>query len=193
MDREIENIIDEVKAFANDFYNNQGQTHGREHLERTLALSKYLADKEDADEVIIRLGAILHQLHDVNEAKKVIEGKDLDEDTVEKVLECVKYSDIEKINESASLEAKVVYDADKLQVVGPFGLIREIACETGERGNSFREGLENSMSIEEKCFESLQTDTGQQLGEKHHRIMEEFWEKFDEMDEAAFEASQNGR
>lgn len=178
----VENVEERIKESARKFYEEKGQTHGIEHLERSIEIAEFLAEEEDADKEIVRLGAILHQLHDAEEARSLLEDSGLDEEILERVVDCVKFSDIEKVTEAESIESKVVYDADKLQVVGPFGLVREIACESGERGIIFREALENSRSIEEKCFETLQTDTGQRIGRRHHEIMKEFWEKFDEMD-----------
>lgn len=171
-----------VEESVKDFYSAQGQTHGIEHLERTVELAVFLGKKEEADIEVVRLGALLHQLHDQKKAEDILEKTDLEESVIQRIVKCVKYSDLENVENADSVESKVVYDADKLQVIGPFGLIREIACETGERGNNFKEALENSRKIEEKCLETLQTDTGKKIGQKHHEIIDEFWKLFDKMD-----------
>lgn len=174
----------EIKEYAREHYEAQDQTHGIEHLERTLKLAEHIAEKEDADKEIVRLGAMLHQIHDAEEVREFLEKIEVEKEKVEKIVHCVSCSNIENIGEAETIEAKVVYDADKLQVVGAFGVIREIACDTGERGKTFREAVQHTREIEEKCFETIQTETGKDIAEKHHNLLEEFWQKFGEMDKA---------
>lgn len=174
----------EIKEYAREHYEAQDQTHGIEHLERTLKLAEHIAEKEDADKEIVRLGAMLHQIHDADEVKEFLEKTEVEQEKVEKIVHCVYCSDIENIEEAETIEAKVVYDADKLQVVGAFGIIREIACDTGERGKTFREAVKHTREIEQKCFETIQTETGEEIAESHHSPLDEFWQKFDEMDKA---------
>ena len=175
-----------IEEYAKAHYEDQDQTHGIEHLERTLKLAEHIAEIEDADKEIVRLGAILHQIHDSGQVKDFLEDLEIKSDTVEQIVHCVYCSDIENIDEAESLEAKVVYDADKLQVVGAFGVIREIACDIGERGKLFREAVQHSREIEQDCFETIQTETGRKIAEIHHDLLDEFWRKFDKMDKADF-------
>ncbi|MFB6145393.1 MAG: HD domain-containing protein, partial [Candidatus Nanohaloarchaea archaeon] len=172
---------EDIEEFARSHYEKQDQTHGIEHLERTVKLAEKIAEKEVADKEIVILGAQLHQLHDAEKVESFLQTLELEESNVEQVTECVRYSDIDNVDSTASIEAKVVYDADKLQVVGPFGVIREIACDTGERGKSFREALEHTRRIEKECFETLQTETGKEIGRDHHELLEDFWNKLEEM------------
>lgn len=143
-----------IERFARDYYKSQDQTHGVEHLERTLKLAEHIAEKEDADKEIVRLGAMLHQIHDADKVNQFLEKIEVKEETAEKIVHCIYCSDIENIEEAETVEAKVVYDADKLQVVGAFGVIREIACDTGEREKTFREAVQHTREIEQKCFET---------------------------------------
>lgn len=175
-----------IESYAKDHYESLDQTHGIEHLKRTLKLAEYIAGKEGADKEIVRFGAMLHQIHDAEEVQEFLEKIKVDQKETEKIVRCVYCSDIENIEDAESVEAKVVYDADKLQVVGPFGLVREIACDTGERGKSFREAVQHTREIEQRCFETIQTETGKKLAQTHRRMLEEFWQKFDEMDNADF-------
>ena len=177
----------ELEKEMRDYYREQGQTHGIEHLDRTLKIGDYIAEKEGGDQEIVRWGCMLHQLHDPEKAEKLLKEHGFGAEKIERILHCVRCSDIDKVDKAETIEAKTVYDADKLQVVGPFGLIREIACDTGERGKRFREALQDSRRIEEKCYSTLQTETGRKIGEIHHEMMEELWEKFDAMDEAWFD------
>ncbi len=178
-----EGKLEEIEEFARNHYIQLDETHGIEHMERTIELAEYLAEKEGADREVVRLGASLHQIHDAGEVREFLESTGIDEDLVEELAHCVRCSELENIDEAETVEAKVVFDADKLQVVGPFGIMREIACDVGAREKGFRESLEHTREIEEKCFEKLQTETGRRIGRKHHEELDSFWKLFDEMDD----------
>lgn len=186
-----DNMIDnskrkKIRDFAEEHYRILDDTHGLEHLERTLELAEYLAEKEGADKEIVKIGAMLHQIHDSGKVSKFLVDLGVEKELIGKIVHCVYCSDLENVEDAETIEAKVVYDADKLQVVGPFGIIREIACDVSARDKGFREAIEHTREIEEKCFETLQTETGKEIGRKHRRKLETFWDLFEEMDNANF-------
>jgi hypothetical protein len=90
---------------------------------------------------------------------------------------------MKNIHKAKTIEAKVVYDADKLQVVGPFGIIREICCDmVRPRSMKFREALNHTRMIEQKCFKTLQTKTARKLAKYPHAYVVKFWKILDKWD-----------
>jgi len=81
-----------------------------------------------------------------------------------------------------SLEAKVVWDADKLQVFGPFGVIREISCDMGPRKKIFREALKHTRWITGKIYSFLQTKSAKKLAKEPYKLILKFWKIFDKWD-----------
>lgn len=176
-----------TRKFAYDYYKTLDATHGIEHLERTLKLAAYLAEKEEADKLIVKYGAMLHQFHDADTVEKFLNRIKVDKGLAGKVAHCVRCSDMRNARKAKTIEAKVVYDADKLQVVGPFGIMREISCDMApQRGMGFREALEHTRAIERKCFETLQTRTAKRMAEQPHNYVVRFWEILDMWDKAKF-------
>ena len=173
-----------VVARAADAYPDEDETHGIEHLDRTLALAAHLTAAEGADPEVVELGAALHQLHDGDAAAAVLREFGADEELIGAVVHCVEASDLGV--EAETTEAAVVFDADKLQVVGPFGIVREIACDVGARGKSFRAAVEHTREIERRCYEALCTETGRAIGRRHHELLDEFWAAFEELDSVTF-------
>jgi len=174
-----------IENFALKYYKKLDQTHGIEHLSRTVKLATYLAKKENADIQVVKLGAILHQFHNDKIVERFLKKIKLDKNLIKQIVHCVDCSSMRNIlrTRAKSIEAKVVYDADKLQVVGPFGIIREISCDiVAPRSMNFRESLKHTKMIEQKCFETLQTKTAKKLAKKPHEYVIKFWKILDKWD-----------
>ena len=180
---------DEIYNFAYNHIKKLDQTHGIEHLKRTVKFACYLAKKENADQLVVRLGAVLHQLHDPEKVERFLKQIEVEENLIKQIIHCVYCSDRNNIHEAKTIEAKVVYDADKLQVIGPFGIMREISyCKAPPRNWSFRESLEYSRAAEEKYFKTLQTKTARKMAKQSHEYLSRFWRILDKWDKADFKA-----
>ena len=173
----------QIEKFALNYYKKLDETHGVEHAKRTVKLAAYLAKREGANLQIVRLGAMLHQFHNSKIVGRLLRKIKLDEGMRKQIVHCVEYSDMKNIYKAKTIEAKVVYDADKLQVIGPFGIIREISCDMlPPRKMNFRQALKHTKMIENKCFKTLQTKTAKKLVRKPHQFILKFWKIFDKWD-----------
>jgi uncharacterized protein len=108
------------------------------HIERVYRNSLLIAQTEDCDEVIVKLGALLHDIadskfHDGDEiigpktARAFLEGESVDEATIAHVLNIIenisfKGGNFEKKFHSKELE--IVQDADRLDAIGAIGIAR---------------------------------------------------------------------
>lgn len=180
--------IKKIKKFAFEHYKKMKEPlHGVEHADRTVRLAEYLAKKENADVQIVKLGALLHQIHDAKIVEKFLKKLKIDKKTIKQLVHCVECAGRENIPKAKTIEAKVVYDADKLQVVGPFGFLREIICDlTFPRNKKFPIALKHAKTIEEICFKTLQTKTAKKLAKKPHQFFLKFWKIFNKWDKAKF-------
>jgi uncharacterized protein len=180
------NQIKKIKRFALDYYKTLDETHGIEHAKRTIKLAEYLAKREGANLQIARLGSLLHQFHNGKIVERFLRKIKLDEKLIRQLVHCVECSESTQISKANTIEAKVVYDADKLQVIGPFGIIREIACDSGPRKMSFRKALKHTRTISEQLYKTLQTKTAKKLSKKPHQFILKFWKIFDKWDKVKF-------
>lgn len=179
---------DKIEQFAISHYKKLDQTHGIEHLKRTLKLAKYLAREEKANQEIVKLGAILHQLHNPENVERFLRQVGVEDNLIKQVIHCVYCSDRKNLDEAKTIEAKVVYDADKLQVVGPFGIMRELAhCMESKYNWKFRKSIEYTRKAEPKYFKTLQTKTARRLAKKPHDYLTKFWKLFDGWDSGGSE------
>jgi len=183
MNRLTKNQIKKIRNFALKYYKTLDETHGIEHANRTVKLAEYLAKKEGANLQIVRSGALLHQFHNGRIVEKFLRRLKINKEIIKALVHCAECSWSKILHKGAkTLEAKVVYDADKLQVVGPFGIIREISCNVGPRNLKFRKALRRARMIEQKVIATLQTKTAKNLAKKPHQFILKFWKIFDKWD-----------
>ncbi len=119
---------------------NADPIHDFEHILRMLALAKRLAKAEGADMDIVRAAALLHDATDAAPdnpdrrlthyedvaafAKKVLGEEGWGEDRIEAVLHCTRAHRFRGTEKPRTLEAMIMVDADKLDVLGAIGVAR---------------------------------------------------------------------
>ena len=108
------------------------------HIERVYRNSLLIAQTEDCDEVIVKLGALLHDIadskfHNGDEsigpktARAFLEGESVDEATIAHVLniiENISFKGGNFENKFHSKELEIVQDADRLDAIGAIGIAR---------------------------------------------------------------------
>ena len=57
-------MIEKTKEFVKDKLYGEGSGHDWFHIERVYNLSRYLAEKENADSFIVEMAALLHDIDD---------------------------------------------------------------------------------------------------------------------------------
>lgn len=131
-------MIEEVKQKVYELLNNDNSGHGIEHINRVLDLALKFAKIENADKNIVALIALLHDVDDyklfgmsnaenLTNAKKIMSDSDIDKNIQEQVclaLNNIGYSKRLKGCCPATLEGKIVSDADMCDALGANGILR---------------------------------------------------------------------
>ena len=119
-------------------------THGFGHVLRVLRLAEFLAEREGADAEIVRAAALLHDAHGAADsahgderashhlasaefARRVLAAKGWPEEKIAAVVGAIRSHRFRAGAEPQSIEAKVLYDADKLDAIGAVGAARAVA------------------------------------------------------------------
>lgn len=127
---------------ASSYYPQQDWAHGRNHVERVLKTALKLGKLEQADPEIIELAAILHDIfenkethggtegfrHEIEgskEARRILSQFGFAGETVDGVCHCIE-SHRKRTGriEPQTIEAKCLFDADKLDCIGAIGILR---------------------------------------------------------------------
>ncbi len=180
--------INDIKKFAFSKYSKLDSSHDINHANRAVKLAEFLAKKEGADVLICKIGALLHQFHPegAKEVENFLRSLDIENDLLMKIVHCVESVGMSTINRAKTLEAKVVFDSDKLQIIGPFGLMREIYHRAIMKEINFLTVVKEAKKLQEDVYVCLQTKTAKELALKPHRFMYEFFKIFNEWDKISF-------
>ena len=131
-------IIENTIQFVKETLENAEGGHDWFHIERVLNNAKLIAKTEDADDLIVQLGALLHDIadskfHNGDEtvgpkiAAEFLESHQVSTEVIDHVVKIIqnisfKGGNIEQKFHSAELD--IVQDADRLDAIGAIGIAR---------------------------------------------------------------------
>lgn len=207
MDKTFEKIYNEAKKH---FINSRG-SHDFDHVERVLKMTLHIGKKEGADLVILKLAAILHDVkrNDADKEKgkidHAISGAEVaseillkykyKEDVVAAVYHCIAAHRFRNDIKPKTLEAKILFDADKLDSIGATGVGRAFLFagelkaklhnsgmsddkiiatkEFGKEDTAYREFLVKLRHIKSR----MKTREGRRLAKERHAFMVKFFKR----------------
>jgi uncharacterized protein len=198
--------------------------HGFDHVLRIYHLAEKLAGAEGADLEIVQAAALLHDVpgelagHEVPEsvtqesgketaraehqhqaarfARRVLGAEGWTDERINRVVHCIEAHRFrDKRTQPDTIEAQVLFDADKLDAIGATGVGRAIAyaashgqpvyappsdeflrsgrAQPGEPHSSYHEHLFKLRKIKERLY----TQTGRRLAQGRHEFLEAFYEQ----------------
>ncbi len=200
---------------ARQFYLSADPVHDFRHIERVLALAERVGREEGADLEILRAATLLHDAtgatpgaegapqggrathHEASAefAREVLKGEGWPEARIEAVLHCIRAHRFRGTEAPRSLEAKILFDCDKLDVLGAIGVARAMAYaalagqpltgepsetfnatgqkEPGEPHTPYHEFLFKLSKVKDRMF----TRTAREIAEERHHYLEEYFER----------------
>jgi len=186
----VDYLQDVVQA-VQGFYARKDPAHDLSHALRVRGWGKRLAEEEGANVLVVELAAILHDIGRSGAVEKthaessaglaasILEKCGYSEDISAQVREAIITHSREAGYEPRTLEAQVLYDADKLDFVGPVGLARLFAM-----GGAQNWEIIGENSCEEFYRErvrsyaaNIYTLSGKRLFEPLFKYTENFWQE----------------
>jgi uncharacterized protein len=204
----MENITVEE---ARGWYRDADPVHDFDHVLRVYRLAERIAQVEGADLEIVRTAALLHDSqgsapgsvgeeraeHHIASAEfagEVLLEKGWPQEKIQAVQHCIRAHRFRgKEDAPETLEAKVLFDADKLDVLGAIGAARTVAYaaldnqpifsepsqkfittgkkEIGEPHSSYHEYLFKLRKVKDRMF----TRTGKIMADARHAYLVEFY------------------
>jgi uncharacterized protein len=139
-DREKQ-VIDETVEFVRNTLAGDSSGHDWWHVWRVWQTSLHLARAEGADELVVSLAALLHDIADwkfhggdeslgPRRAAEWLRTREVPEpiiDQVGRIIEQLSFKGAGVATPMTSLEGQVVQDADRLDAIGPIGIARAFA------------------------------------------------------------------
>jgi uncharacterized protein len=207
------NLIMPTIESASAWYPQNDPVHGFDHIMRVYRLAERLAIAEGADVEIVRAAALLHDAHggdttggeggrsdhhqvSADFARQVLGGEGWPEDRIAAVEHCIRAHRFrDQAERPQTLEAQILFDADKLDAIGAIGVLRVIAyavldaqplyAEPSEQflNTGVRESGEPHTPYHEFIFklcklrDQILTPTARRLADGRHEYLETFFDQ----------------
>jgi uncharacterized protein len=173
-------IMEKIENFAREYYAKLDFAHNTGHGERVVKIAKRIMETEGGEPFLVEAGAWLHQLHDdIETLREFLSTLDVDDETRKKLMEIVASCRAHRIKESSSLEAKIVFDSDGMEVLGPYGSVRELLCNAQARNKAWDENVDETKKVQRMFEEKLMTKTAKKLAKESMEITRKFWHCYD--------------
>ncbi len=195
---------------ARAWYTNSDPVHDFDHVLRVYRMAERLAEAEDADLDIVRAAALLHDAEGTTPghesrtnhhhasaefAAQVLAAEGWDAERIAAVQHCIRAHRYRGTEAPHTPEAKILFDADKLDVLGAIGVARVIGYATlantpwyfppseqfietgkeihGEPHSAYHEHLFKLRKVRERMF----TVTARAIAEERLKYLDEFFER----------------
>ena len=158
-------MLEKIKAIAKQHFEGARSSHRWDHTLRVCRLSRHIAEKEGADPEIVQAAALLHDIARSKEdrskgslchaeegakmAGEILKDLGMAQQQVEAVVHCIGSHRYRDERQPETPEAKVLFDADKLDSIGAVGIGRAFLF-SGEIGAKLHN---DNLEKVEKMFE----------------------------------------
>ena len=207
-------MLDTIKEIAHKYFQGARGSHAWDHTNRVYRLCERLGAAEGVDMDVLLVAAYLHDIgrslqDDSNGAvchaetgarmaAPIIEKLGLSDGQKENILHCIRSHRFRSDCPPRTPEAKVLFDADKLDAIGAVGVGRAFlfAGEIGARLHNGETPIEDSRPYSTddtgyreyklklcKIKDRMQTKEGLKMADERHAFMEEFFKRFIEENE----------
>lgn len=197
----MQNIIDFAKK-----YFSKG-SHGWDHTLRVHNMCLHIGNIENADIRVLELAAYLHDIAREEQdesngkichaekgaelAEEILRKLDYDERVVSQVCHCIATHRFRKSYPPETKEARILYDADKLDSIGAIGIARAVAfsAEIGavihdknvtdkQEDYSYSDCAYREFLVKlRKIKDQMLTDEGKRIAKSRHEFMVEFFDR----------------
>ena len=203
--------IDDIRVFAVRCFSNARGSHDWDHTQRVYNLCMHIGRVEGADLETLEIAAYLHDVGRPYEdesrgavchaergaeiARNLLKEYPISNERKANIIHCIKSHRFRGNHQPASMEANVLFDADKLDAIGAVGIARAFlfAGEVGaklhnpyvqpedtkpysEEDTGYREYKLKLSRIKNRML----TTEGRRIAEQRHGFMEMFFQRFTE-------------
>lgn len=199
-------ILKQTEKFVQSIFANDSSGHDWWHIHRVRNLALELAKREKADDFIVEMAALLHDVDDWklnqsgNQVTKWLNNLPLSEEIRKHIFAItvnVSFKGAGVPTPMESTEGKVVQDADRLDAIGAIGIARTFAFggsrdrliyhpdTAPEMHQNFASYQQNQSHTINHFYEKLlllkdrmQTQSGREMAAHRHKVLEDFLDEF---------------
>ncbi len=206
-------IKEKIEKQAKKFFKQASACHDWTHIERVTKLALKIGKKEKADLDVLEVASLLHDIGRKEEiknkgifchaeegaklARDILKKYDISSNDVKNILHCIITHRFKNSHTPKTIEAKVLFDADKLDSIGAVGVARDFLF-AGNIGSGLYTGNEKKKAKEKKDYsyteedtaileyeislkkirDKIITKTGKKFAQERHDFMEKYFDRF---------------
>ncbi len=169
----------------------QCKAHGLDHMERVLKNAVMLAERFDnTDYSVLGAACLLHDIDhpvegkeehvdlSVRKAEKIMRELNFPDGKLRKILDVISKHSSEKIEGIDTIEARILFDADKLDGVGAVGIAR-VFLYCGQKKMDIKKAIEWYRRKIDIAMKNMQTEEGKKIAERRLRYVHKFLERLE--------------
>ena len=175
-------LIEKTRLYVEKELGGDGSGHDWWHVYRVWSIAKKIAQKENADQTIVELAALLHDIADwkfndgdesagPRQVAAWLNKNGVDPGLVDEVCEIIStlsYKGAGVATPMRTIEGKIVQDADRLDAIGAVGIARTFAY--GGNKNRLMYHPEESPVMHES-FEHYKNNKGHTINHFHEKLL----------------------
>ncbi|HEX8974306.1 MAG TPA: HD domain-containing protein [Patescibacteria group bacterium] len=207
-------LIQQIEKEALEYFVGASGCHDWSHVDRVRNLALHIGKKEKADLNMLEICAVLHDIGRRDEMKskgkfchaeagaelasKILHKHKLSKEQIENIVHSIRSHRYRNSHIPSTLEAKILYDSDKLDSIGAIGVGRAFLFAgsfgsnnlyTGNEKKLAKSGKEHSYTKEDSPVLEYEiklkhikgkmlTKTGKAMAKQRHDFMEKFFKQF---------------
>lgn len=178
--------IDRIRAYVQEVLGPAG-SHGLDHIERVTAMCERIGNIEHADMAVLIPAALLHDIARPLEKEQGIPHEQEGARMAEVFLTALPYTDgdipaiahairahrFRSTETPATLEARILSDADKLDAMGAVGIARTF-MRAGEHQGTMDDAIRHFHEKLLNLSGLMYTGTGRKIAEERHALLSRF-------------------
>lgn len=159
------------------------------HTQEVRKIAQKLARQEKADKDIVDVAVLFHDLGKIKDgeghsqrsadmARKFLEKENYEQRFIEEVVYCIITHELPWKNQTNlvnTLEAKVLFDADMIQQLSEFGIIKHTIIFQESINRDFQKGLVECRATLFQAYNLIITDNGRKMAEKGYKFVKNFF------------------
>lgn len=183
-----------IRNYVFNLFHDDATGHDFYHMERVARMAKTIAVKEGADSLICESAAWLHDIGDKklfdnpeqawNELHDFLTKLEINRSTIEQIYEAISDVSFSKGKTPATIEGRIVQDADRLDAIGAIGIARVFAYGGTKEQLIYHDEKPDNTSIQHfydkllKLKNRMNTQTAIEIAQERHAFMKTYLDQF---------------
>jgi uncharacterized protein len=201
-------LLDRIRTKVKKIYEGRDPAHDLQHILRVYKNAELIGKREGADMEVLLAAVLLHDIvvypkgsakssksadDSADMAEKILKGYGVSKEKIDRISYCIRTHSYSRRLVPATLEGKILQDADRLDALGAIGIARTFSVggsedrmfynpddpfwKTGREPDDWQWTLDHFQAKLLKLKDLMRTKAAQEMAEERTRFMEQFIEQ----------------